>query len=87
MAHEVETMAYANQVPWHGLGVPVRDDMTPNEMLEAASLNWTVSKRPAYTMNMIEISTLEVLSTVFGVLCALSLLICSLPCSQQSKEL
>ena len=22
MAHMVETMAYAGQVPWHGLGVP-----------------------------------------------------------------
>ena len=33
MAHEVETMAYAGKVPWHGLGVPVRDDMTPNDMV------------------------------------------------------
>jgi len=51
MAHEVETMAYAGEVPWHGLGVPVRDDMTPEEMLKAAQLDWTVSKRPAYTID------------------------------------
>lgn len=48
MAHEVETMAYANQVPWHGLGRPVHSAMTPQEMLEAAGLNWRVSKRPVY---------------------------------------
>lgn len=48
MAHLVETMAYANEVPWHGLGQPVNPNMTPEEMLVAAGLNWTVSKRPVY---------------------------------------
>ena len=51
MAAAVETMAYAGNVPWHGLGVKVEDTMTPEEMLEAAQLNWTVSKRPAYTID------------------------------------
>jgi len=51
MAHMVETMAYAGEVPWHGLGRQVEADMTPEEMLEAAQLNWTVSKRPLYTIN------------------------------------
>ena len=51
MVAAVETMAYAGKVPWHGLGVQVDDTMTPEEMLEAAGLNWTVSKRPAYTIN------------------------------------
>ena len=51
MAHEVETMAYAGKVPWHGLGVQVSDNMTPDEMLIAAQLDWTVSKRPAYTID------------------------------------
>jgi len=51
MAHEVETMAYAGAVPWHGLGVPVEDNLTPVEMMQAADLDWTVSKRPAYTIN------------------------------------
>ncbi len=51
MAAAVESMAFAGEVPWHGLGVPVEDTMTPEEMLEAASLNWTVSKRPAYTID------------------------------------
>ena len=44
MAHEIETMAYAGQVPWHGLGEKVSSDMTPKQMLEAAKLDWTVSR-------------------------------------------
>ena len=46
MAHEVETMAYANAVPWHGLGANVDPNLTPEEFLEAAGLNWSVEKRP-----------------------------------------
>jgi len=54
MAHELEIingkaqMAYAGAVPWHGLGVEVPSDLTPDQMLEAAGLNWTVEKIPAY---------------------------------------
>tara|TARA_R110000868_G_scaffold42813_1_gene144365 strand:- start:2129 stop:3157 length:1029 start_codon:yes stop_codon:yes gene_type:complete len=51
MAHLVETMAYAGQVPWHGLGTKVDNDMSPEEMLKAAQIDWTVSKRPAYTVS------------------------------------
>lgn len=45
MSHEVETMAYANEVPWHGLGVPVSSDLTPAQMLDAAGLNWRVERK------------------------------------------
>lgn len=48
MAHKVETMAYAGEVPWHGLGESVSHDLTPEEMLKAAKLDWTVSKQPLY---------------------------------------
>ena len=48
MAHEIETMAYAGEVPWHGLGVQVIDDLTPQQMLEKAGLDWTVDKVPTY---------------------------------------
>ena len=52
MAHEVETMAYAGQVPWHGLGFPVSDDLTPHEMMEAAGCDWQVEKLPLnYTID------------------------------------
>ena len=50
MAHELEIvngeaqMAYrlSSGVPWHGLGTPVEDDMTPREMQVAAGLDWKV---------------------------------------------
>ena len=50
MSHEVETMAYAGELPWHGLGVPVSNDMSAYEMMEAAQLNWSVKKQPMYFM-------------------------------------
>jgi phage/plasmid-like protein (TIGR03299 family) len=49
MAHLVETMAYANSVPWHGLGNQVSDALTPQEMILAAGLDWTVSRRSLFT--------------------------------------
>ena len=42
MAHLVETMAYAGKVPWHGLGVPVSNDLTPAQMMQKAGLDWNV---------------------------------------------
>lgn len=46
MSHEIETMAYANAVPWHGLGTNI-DASTPLEEWQVqAGLDWTVSKRP-----------------------------------------
>jgi phage/plasmid-like protein (TIGR03299 family) len=48
MSHEVETMAYNKiETPWHGLGFPVDDNLTPAAMQKAAKLDWTVSKRMA----------------------------------------
>lgn len=54
--HELEIidgeaqMAYrASQgKPWHSLGVPVSDDMTPMEMMKAAGVDWEVQKIPSY---------------------------------------
>ena len=48
MAHMVETMAYAGETPWHGLGVQVPSDLSPAQMLEKAGLDWTVQKVPAF---------------------------------------
>lgn len=40
----VETMAYAGEVPWHGLGVPVSNDLTPAQMMEKAGVDWSVQE-------------------------------------------
>lgn len=44
MAHNVESMAWAGEVPWHGLGTEVNNDLTPMEMRKAAGLDWEVYK-------------------------------------------
>ena len=48
MSHLVETMAYAGETPWHGLGKEVPADLSPEQMLVAAGLDWTVEKIPAF---------------------------------------
>jgi len=57
MAHELEmlangqaSMAYRGSKgrPWHKLGVEVGDDLTPEQMMIAAGLNWTVSKHDTF---------------------------------------
>lgn len=45
MVDAVESMAYAGKTPWHGLGTKVENSLTTDEMLVAAGLDWTVSKR------------------------------------------
>ena len=52
MAHMVETMAYAGEVPWHGLGVQVNPNLSPKEMMKEANVDWTVEKRPLYYNGM-----------------------------------
>jgi len=50
MAHEVESLAYANEAPWHGLGTKVPDDISPDQMLIVAGLDWKVEKHPSYVV-------------------------------------
>ena len=48
MVAAVETMAYAGAVPWHGLGVEVIDDLTPEQILVKAGLDWNVLECDTY---------------------------------------
>ena len=55
MAHELEmakdgtaSMAYVGETPWHGLGKRVPADVSPEQMLQAAGLDWTVEKMPLF---------------------------------------
>jgi hypothetical protein len=52
-------MAYAGEVPWHGLGKEVPNDLTPEQMLKAAGLDWTVEKIPAFIKLTTEIGSEE----------------------------
>lgn len=44
MSAEVETMAYANATPWHGIGERVDDCISIDDMLDRSGLNWEVKK-------------------------------------------
>ena len=45
----VETMAYAGELPWHGLGTKVLADLTPEQMMQKAGVDWTVEKQDLVT--------------------------------------
>jgi len=51
MAHEVETMMYAGDTPWHGLGVAIPDarKLSIEEAIVAAGLDWEVELRHIFT--------------------------------------
>ena len=44
MSHEIETMAYAGETPWHGLGERVSNDLSPMQMMQKAGVDWRVRK-------------------------------------------
>lgn len=54
MAHALEIindqaqMAYVGKTPWHGLGVKLEEGVTPQEMMVAAGLDWSVEKVNMY---------------------------------------
>lgn len=77
MAHQVETMAYAHktgsnqeafQTPWHGLGTPVSNDLTPRQMMKKAGLDWTVDRYPTFMKVPNEDGELEEIDTLQDVL-------------------
>lgn len=42
-------MAWAGEEPWHGLGVKVPADLTPEQIMKAAGLDWSVSIQPGFS--------------------------------------
>lgn len=61
MAHEVEIvngqaqLAYAGDKPWHGLGVEVSNDLTPQQMMVKAGLDWEVDKEEVFTASGVKV--------------------------------
>lgn len=57
MAHMLEMvdgkaqMAYVGETPWHGLGVKLEEGVNPQEMMQAAGLDWKVKKVDMYYGN------------------------------------
>lgn len=67
MAHELEIvngnaqMAYVGDVPWHGLGTKVPADLTPEQFMEKAGLNWSVEKEDILTRSGIKVKNKQAL--------------------------
>ena len=67
MAHELEIvngqaqMAYVGDVPWHGLGTKVPADLTPDQFMEKAGLNWSVEKEDILTRSGIKVKNKQAL--------------------------
>ena len=50
MAHNIETMMYVRETPWHGLGTKVDEAVNSTDALRLAGLDWTVEKKDLYQM-------------------------------------
>lgn len=48
MAHNVESMAYVGETPWHGLGTIVPDGINPQDLMVKAGLAWDAQLTPCY---------------------------------------
>ncbi len=55
MAHEVETMFYTRQKPWHGLGERVDEALCSVDALKIGGLNWTVGQKQVFIDEGLEI--------------------------------
>lgn len=49
MAHEVETMMYVREKPWHGLGTRVEEAPTSADALRLAGLDWKIVQQDIIT--------------------------------------
>lgn len=56
MAHEVESMFYTREAPWHGLGNRVDHALSSEEALFAAGLDWEVIQKSIQTNDGIEVT-------------------------------
>lgn len=48
MSHNVETLAYAGETPWHGLGRRLGNRVTAQDIIREAELDWMVVERDVF---------------------------------------
>jgi hypothetical protein len=48
MAHLVDSLAWSGEVPWHGLGNKLPENVAAEEMIRVAGLDWNVVARPLF---------------------------------------
>lgn len=62
--HDVETMAWTSERPWHGLGTEVAGNLSAEEMMKAAGLDWEVALHQNFTQINGEMVALSEMSLV-----------------------
>lgn len=55
MSHNIESLFYTREKPWHGLGIMVQEAPTSAEALHLAGLDWRVEGKPVFTAEGVEI--------------------------------
>lgn len=55
MSHEIESLMYTREKPWHGLGTMVMEAPTSAEAIKLAGLDWEVVGQPIFTDSGIQI--------------------------------
>lgn len=55
MAHNIESLFYTREKPWHGLGIQIQEAPTSAKAIRLAGLDWTVEAKPVFEENNIEI--------------------------------
>lgn len=55
MSHEIESLFYTREKPWHGLGTMVAEAPTSADALKLAGLDWHVEAKPVFTKEGVEI--------------------------------
>ena len=48
MAHLVDSLAWTGDVPWHGLGRKLPENVAGDEMIRFAGLDWNVIPKPLF---------------------------------------
>lgn len=66
MSHMVETLAFAGELPWHGLGTRLPERADAQTMLQVAGLDWTVEARPTYVSQGVDGVGVEAFAAVPG---------------------
>ena len=61
MAHEVETMFSAREVPWHKLGKIVDTELTAKEAIIAGGMDWRCEEHPLYLRGQAEVDGIPVI--------------------------